>query len=277
MANQDDQIYTMGRSEHETQRLIEQAQLYENITYRFLNSAGIGNVKKVLDIGSGAGDVAIAAAKLVGDNGHVIGIDMNPDIVNSANARAKNEGISNLEFRAGDIDSIDLEDDFDAVIGRLVLMYLKDPESTLKRASAHVKPGGIVAFQETELKTYISLKHEDTPVANDLIDWCLEVFQRTGANIEMGFDLFKTFVNAGLPEPVLHYEAPMGCQESWVGFDYIAASVKSLLPLIVDLGIASAEQIDIDTLASRLRAETAASKRPLVLPPHITAYSILPK
>ncbi len=276
MTIQEEQTYTMGRSEHERQRLIEQSHLYENITLRFFESAGIDNGMKVLDIGSGAGDVAMAAAKLVGIEGQVIGVDMNPDIVESANSRAKADGFTNIEFRAGDIDAMELDHDFDAVIGRLVLMYLKQPEATLKRLASHVKPGGIVAFQEAELRTYLALKREDTPFANDLIDWGLEVFQRTGANIGMGFEIFNTFEKAGLPEPTLRYEAPMGCHPSWVGFDFLAASFKSLLPLIISLEIATAEQIDIDTLADRLRAEVATSKIPMLLPPHVMAYSVLP-
>ena len=268
--------YTMGRSEHETLRLINQARLYENITIRFFNAAGIGNGMKVLDIGSGAGDVAMAAAALVGRDGHVVGVDMNPDILNSAQARVESSGYSNIEFRAGNIDEIKLEDDFDAVVGRLVLMYLKQPETTLKHVASCVKPGGIVAFQEAELEIYRSMKHEDTPVANQLIDWCLAVFQGTGANVGMGFDTHQTFVNAGLPAPELHFEAPMGCSESWIGIDYIAAGFKSLLPAIVNLNIATAEQIDVDTLADRLRAEIAASKRPLILPPHVLAHTALP-
>lgn len=277
MANNEEHTYTMGHSEHERQRLIQQSHLYENITLRFLESAGIGHAMKVLDVGSGAGDVAMAAAKLVGSEGQVIGVDMSPDSVAAANSRVKAEGFANIEFHAGDVDLMQLDHDFDAVIGRLVLMYLKQPEATLKRLAGHLKPGGIVAFQETELQTYLSRKHEDTPLANDLIDWGIEVFQRTGANTNMGMEIYSTFVNAGLPDPILRYEAPMGCHQSWVGYGYLAASFKSLLPLIAKLGIATAEQIDVDTMAERLRAEVVASKRPMLLPPHITAYSILPK
>ena len=61
--------YTMGRSQEETERLIQQSGLYEEITQRFLRDAGLFPGMKVLDIGSGAGDVAFAAAELVGSDG----------------------------------------------------------------------------------------------------------------------------------------------------------------------------------------------------------------
>ena len=73
--------YTMGRSAGETERLIEQAQLYERVTLRMLRNAGVEPGMKVLEIGSGAGDVVMAAAQLVGPEGTVVGIDINPEIL----------------------------------------------------------------------------------------------------------------------------------------------------------------------------------------------------
>jgi len=275
MASDNQQQYTMGRSEHETQRLIAQSHLYENITMRFLASTGIAPGMKILDLGSGAGDVAIAAANLVGAKGQVVGIEINPEIVQSATTRVQADGYSNIVFRQGDLNTIEIEDDFDAVIGRLVLMYLKDPATTLKRVATNLKSGAIVAIQETELNIYLSVKHPDTPLTNQLVDWGLEVFKRSGANIGMGFDLFKTFIDAGLPEPTLHLEAPMGCSESWPGIDYLAASFRSMQPLLEKFGIVTAEQLDVDTLAERIRVEITTTKRPLLLPPHIAANTVV--
>ena len=64
-----DPRYLMGRSDEETERLIQQSQLYEILTRRFFTDAGIGRGMRVLDVGSGAGDVAMAAAELVGAEG----------------------------------------------------------------------------------------------------------------------------------------------------------------------------------------------------------------
>ena len=91
----------------------------------------------------------------------------------------------------------------------------------------------------------------------------------------MGMELYRVFVEAGLPEPTLHFEAPMGGPEGWPGFEYLANSFRSLIPLMEAYGIATAEEIDIDTLADRIQAEVTTSKRPLLLPPHITAYAAL--
>ena len=58
-----DAEYTMGRTESETERLIQQSQLYDDVTRRFLFRCGIENGMNVLDIGSGAGDVATRARR----------------------------------------------------------------------------------------------------------------------------------------------------------------------------------------------------------------------
>ena len=270
-----DAEYTMGRSEGETERLIEQSQLYDNMTRRFFLRSGIAKGMKVLDVGSGAGDVALTLAEFVGPDGTVIGVDVNPDILKTAQARADAAGFTNVEFIAGDIRTLDLPGDFDAVVGRLVLMYMADPAETLRHLATHLRPGGIVAFQEAEFSPYNATQHPDTPLASTLIEWALTVFERSGAHLEMGMDLYRAFVDAGLPEPTLHFEAPMGGPEDWSGYEYLANSFRSLVPLLEAYGIATADELDVDTLAERIQAEVAASKRPILLPPHITAYASL--
>ena len=271
-----DRAYTMGRSKEETERLIQQSGLYEDITRRLLADAGLFTGMKVLDIGSGAGDVAFAAAELVGSEGEVLGVDMNPEILETARARAEAAGLANVQFVAGDAQTLDLPNDFDALIGRLVLMYLPDPVDTLKQLATHLRPGGIVAFQEVEFSTYSSIARPETPMMNQLAEWGVEVFRRSGANVGMGLDLYSTFVDAGLPEPSLQYSAPVGGPETWIGYQFIANAFRSILPLLEAFGLATAEEVDLDTLAQRLRAEVVASKRPLILPPHITAWAQLP-
>jgi ubiquinone/menaquinone biosynthesis C-methylase UbiE len=145
--NRTDPEYVMGRSAQETERLQKQSLLYNPSTRLLFEEAGITAGMKVLDVGSGAGDVALLAADLVGPSGTVIGVDPNPSILETARERVRAAGLSNVSFIAEDIRSVDLDHDFDAVVGRLVLMYLGEPEAVLRSLSGHLRPGGIVAFQ----------------------------------------------------------------------------------------------------------------------------------
>ena len=270
-----DATYTMGRTQEEEERLIQQSQLYDAVTRRFFRAAGISSGMKVLDIGSGVGDVALTAAELVGPAGAVVGVDVNPAILETARVRAQAAGFTNVEFVAGDARTLDLGNDFDALTGRLVLMYMADPADALKQLATRLRPGGIVAFQEADFTPYRQMYRPDTPLANKLIDWALAVFERSEAHSGMGFDLYRAFVEAGLPEPYMHCENPVGGPDGWAGYSYAANSLRSVLPLLEEYGIATAEEVDVDTLAERVRQEVVTSKRPIRLAPHVTAWAQL--
>ena len=271
-----DANYTLGRTSHETTRLIEQSRIYGASTRRLCRRAGITEGMRVLEIGSGAGDVALTLAELVGPAGQVIGVDVNPAILDTARQRATDAGIRNVEFIAGDARVLAFADKFDAIVGRFVLMYMSDPGKAFSKLMTHLKPGGIAAFQEPEYTLYPAFLHPDTPLINQLIRWILDVFEHSGAHLDMGIGLYRAFVDAGLPPPKMHLESPIGAAKTWVGYRYMATIFQSLLPLLEKYGLATAEQVDVHTLAARLRVEVLASKRPFFLPLHITAHATLP-
>ena len=271
-----DATYTLGRTSHETTRLIEQSRIYGESTQRLCKRAGITEGMRVLDIGSGAGDVALTLAELVGPTGQVIGVDVNASILDTARQRAANVGMRNVEFIAGDARRLAFADKFDAIVGRFVLMYMAEPGNAFAKLITHLKPDGIAAFQEPEYTLYPAFLHPDTPLMNQLIRWILEVFTHSGAHLDMGIGLYRAFVDAGLPPPTMHFESPIGAAKTWAGYRYMATIFQSLLPLLEKYGLATAEQVNVDTLAARLREEVLASKRPFFLPLHVTAHATLP-
>ena len=70
--------------------------------------------------------------------------------------------------------------------------------------------------------------------------------------------LFRTYRDAGLGNPKLSLMSYLGGGQEWDGYAYAAATVRSLLPLILKAGLASADEIGIDTLEERLRTEAVA-------------------
>lgn len=271
-----DATYTLGRTSHETTRLIEQSRIYGESTHRLCKRAGITEGMRVLEIGSGAGDVALTLAELVGPTGQIVGVDVNADILGTARQRATDAGTRNVEFIAGDARTLTFSEKFDAVVGRFVLMYMADPREAFATLITHLKPGGIAAFQEPEYTLYPAFLHPDTPLMNQLITWILDVFEHSGAHLNMGIGLYQTFVDAGLPPPTMHLESPIGAAEAWAGYRYMATIFQSLLPLLEKYGLATAEQVDVDTLAARIRQEVITSKCPFFLPLHVTAHATLP-
>jgi ubiquinone/menaquinone biosynthesis C-methylase UbiE len=122
--------YVLGDTASERRRLQQQSDLIGGFTRHVFEQAGIAPGMKVLDVGSGAGDVALLLANMVGPAGRIVGIDRNPAILSTAKQRITAAGHANVEFVAGDISDTDvaLDTDFDAAVGRLVLMY--NPDTT---------------------------------------------------------------------------------------------------------------------------------------------------
>lgn len=115
--------YALGHSEQELDRLSRQAQAFEPFTRLLLEQAGISAGMRVLDVGCGSGDVAFLAAELVGPGGEVIGVDRAIAAIQRGTARAQSRGVAHVKFLEGDPSAIEFERPFDAVVGRLVLMY----------------------------------------------------------------------------------------------------------------------------------------------------------
>lgn len=257
----------------EQERLLAQATLFEPSTRRLLVEAGLTPGMRVLDLGTGAGSVAAIAAELVGPDGAVVGIDRDPDAVESARVLADRAGLRNVEFRVADVQTLDgVPGGFDAVVGRLVLMYLADPADALRNAAARAQPGAVICMYEADF-TY-PWASEHTPLWRQVQGWVLDTLAKAGAEQRMGPSLFGAFYAAGLGEPqmLLASFAGGGSQAPAWG---IANLIRGVLPLMERLGVASRDEVDPETLSERLLTEVVASDGILTLP-MFGAWSTVP-
>ena len=94
--------YALGHTSGELRRLATQARLIDPITDRFLRTAGLTKGMRVLDVGSGAGDVAMLASRIVGDGGEVVGTDKAKAAIGVAKSRVAESGFRNIFFIEGD-------------------------------------------------------------------------------------------------------------------------------------------------------------------------------
>src|SRR6516162_5480737 len=90
--------YLLGSTEAEHERLIRQSAIFEPFTERLFRDAGLGPDQRVLDIGSGLGDVSILVARLVGPTGVVVGVDHDASIITKAKARVMEARLKNVSF-----------------------------------------------------------------------------------------------------------------------------------------------------------------------------------
>jgi SAM-dependent methyltransferase len=250
--------YELGHSDHELKRLGTQARLVEPMTRQFFRSAGLETGMRVLDVGSGAGHVSFLAAELVGPSGEVVGIDRSPAAVAAAQEGAKARSLSNISFRLGDPTALEFDRAFDAVLGRYVLMFSPDPALMLKGVAAHLRPGGIVVFHEAGC--FGARSFPPAPLYDRCYELIVQTFRKVGSNPQMCLDLYPVFLAAGLPAPTMGLQSLIGGASSRLnGLDLIADLAITMTPVMEQMGVATAAELDPATLYARMHAEVEAN------------------
>jgi ubiquinone/menaquinone biosynthesis C-methylase UbiE len=271
-----DTIYAMGYTAEERQRLMMQAHLLEDGTRRLFLEAGIGEGMAVLDLGCGVGDVSFLAASLVGERGKVVGVDRDPRALALARDRAIERRLSNVEFIQAELTAFEPEDLFDALVGRLVLIYLPDPTDVLRRLARVIRPGGVIAFQDYQFD-HAEFADPGSPMMDQFWEWFLTTFRRTGAATSMGLQLYRTFIGAGFPAPQLTIEHPLiyAGDPQWLSMPEMV--LRSILPLMEQFGIATAAEVEIGTWTERLSREVISHNAVCSAPMVIGAWTKRPE
>ncbi len=246
------------------------------ITRRLFSDAGLSRDMRVLDVGCGTGDVSMLVANMVGSGGTVVAVDRSKDAIVLARDRARAAGYDNIEFYESDVEAFNMRDTFDFAVGRYVLIHQPDPAAFIRAVAAHVRPGGVVAFHEVAMHDKRNLTMPPNPLLSQAFDWIIAAFQSVMLHPDAGARIVEHFHKAGVKRtPTLFCEVPVGGGPQSPLYGWCAHTVRTLMPQIEKIGLATAEEIDIETLEDRLRSAAVDSQGQFMGPLQYCAWARL--
>ena len=259
--------YVLQSERAELERLAHQARSLEAATRVHLQLSGIRPGMRVLDLGTGIGDVAFHVADLVGPEGSVVGIDLADSALAYAQERRAESGRSNVRFEQADVRTWrdPTGEPFDAVVGRLILFHLPtQAEEIVRHHAGQLRPGGTVLMMDFDIGGARS--EPSVPLLAQARQWIMDAFARSGADPVIGAKLERILRSAGLSGVRSMGLAAYLDADNPAGPQLLAGVVRSLLPAIERTGVATADDVGIDTLADRL-GEQQRGANAILLPP----------
>jgi ubiquinone/menaquinone biosynthesis C-methylase UbiE len=230
---------------------------------------------RVLDVGCGVGDVSLVVAKLVGRGGEIVGVDLDGAAVRFAEQRLSDAGarFSGIVGDFREVGPADVGGPFDVVCCRLVLQYQADATQAIAAMGRHVRSDGVVVAHEDAQQLTPPYAHPMFPLAEQTIAWLDTAYAGSGDNVQVGGELGWRFTEAGLV-PTEHPIVEMVCAQ---GDSAFAARkyymlLRSLAPVLVQQGIASEDELDLDTFEERFRAQARAVRSTVLVWPALVGW-----
>jgi ubiquinone/menaquinone biosynthesis C-methylase UbiE len=242
-----------GMGDDEVARLELQDQLNAQATRIIFTEAGIRPGMRVLDLGCGPGGATFVAADLVGPGGSVTGVDHSPDALARARLRAGRRGLARVQFIEGDVHDPAPGGPYDAIVERLTLWTVPDPAEVLRRQATVLRPGGLIVPVESDLAGAYS--EPEVTTWTQFNSWMVESFAKAGLTL-VGRRLRAILEEAGLRplgmigiQPHVLRPADEAHLATWM------EGLRNLVPVFVSTGVATAEEVGVETWAQRVRDE----------------------
>jgi 2-polyprenyl-3-methyl-5-hydroxy-6-metoxy-1,4-benzoquinol methylase len=227
----------------ERDRLGALESLFDAPSRRLLAGVGVGEGWRCLEVGCGAGGVALWLAERVGRTGRVLATDLDTRFIDG-------HGQENLDVLTHDVVSDDLEDAaFDLVHARAVLEHIPQRREVLARLVSALKPGGWLLVEDVDFgpPTTATLARFFSPqpvaaAAERLLRAVAAVFTAVGADPSLGSRLPGMLVNAGLVSVGAEVHTPVvaGGSETWT-----RGTVEQLAGRLVDTGLVTVDDIEL--------------------------------
>jgi SAM-dependent methyltransferase len=191
------------------QRLDVLARVMAPATGWLLDCISVGEGDHCVDVGSGGGHVSRELARRVGENGSVLGIDLDQDLLDLAQADMTDDGLTNVEFRCADATALD-EVSYEIAYARLLLSHVSDPAAVLSAMVRSLKPGGVIAIEDLDFEGYTC--HPPCAAHDRWVEIYRETISRRGGNALLGRALPTMLHAAGIEEIGINVTQPYALQ-----------------------------------------------------------------
>lgn len=249
-----DTTYVLGHKDREIQRLVLHAEILVPIPTRLFHSAGIKPGIKILNLGCGAVDISLLAAKLTGPDATVTAIDSSEKAILFARERACQAGVKNIDFRITSLAEYEEEVNFDFAIGRYVLMFQADPVCFITKTAQLYLPGGVLAFDEI-YPSGKPLNSSEMHLITQISEMLKNFFENKLTYADIPVWIGPLFSKAQLPAPDIFCELPVYySQYKKIGF-YLAETFCSFLADIAELSTKEVNMIPPEKMSDFLIKE----------------------
>jgi ubiquinone/menaquinone biosynthesis C-methylase UbiE len=235
--------YILGNRDSEIARLEIQANLFEPITRQTLLNAGLKKGMSCIDIGCGSGSVTRLMAEMVGETGHVVGVDVDDKYLQYCNHSIANVATQNIQFIHDDIckSRLDSTESFDIVYSRFTFHHLTDRKEAVRSMKRLAKKQGAVMIQDLDHAPGSWLCYPENRVFNTLRQVYVALLKKGGGDPLAGRKLYKLLIEESFDADVDCYSPCilMG-QEPYSSLGWQLA--ESIKPQILKHGLQSEKE-----------------------------------
>ena len=242
--------YALGSDDTEIGRLQTQAVMLAGPTELLLQRAGIRRGMRVLDLGAGPGDVTFQVAGMVGAEGYVVGLELDPAQLAVAERRRAAMNVANVEFRQGDACTFATVEPFDAVVCRLLLLHLPNAAEVIRHHRDNLRPGGLFVAIDYDTGSVRTLP--EVALFSQVLNWLNAAFRHAKADPFIGMRLPTYFEQAGY-QKVDSLGLQMYLRPSDpLSAEYVTGVAKAMKPALLRSGVTTEDELGLDTLTQRL-------------------------
>ncbi len=230
--------YSIKGGEQGAKRLDILFNTLKGSTTEFLHRAELKRDIHCLDLGCGNGGVSFLLANLIGVNGRVLGLDIDPKNIQIATETAKEKGIENIAFQHFDVYKLEKRNKYDLVYTRFLLSHLSSPETVLNRVFSSLKAGGTILVEDTDFTghfSYPSSVHFDRYVS-----LYQQLLKKRGGNANRGKELIAMLEKAGFTD--IEFEVSQPVHTSGNGKLMAEITFEAVFQSLVDENLINGEE-----------------------------------